>query len=115
MLGVFQDKDWPTMCELLAPLAARIRTVPISSERSADAGGLAAACRAANPAAKVAACDSLDGAFKQSAAADFIVVAGSLYLVGEALEWLGHSPAAGERELNEWHDAPLTRCANNVS
>ena len=115
VLGVFQDKDWPTMCELLAPLAARIRTVPISSERSADAGELAAACRAANPAAEVAACDSLDGALKPSAADDFVVVAGSLYLVGEALEWLGHSPAAGERELNEWHHAPLTRCANSIS
>ena len=39
VLGVFQDKDWPTMCKLLAPLAARIRTVPIASERSAAPAG----------------------------------------------------------------------------
>ena len=34
---------------------------------------------------------------------DFIVITGSLYLVGEALELLGLSPAGGgERRLNEW-------------
>ena len=102
ILGVFQDKDWRTMCKLLAPLAARILTVPISSERTANAGELAAACRVANPAAEVAACESLGTALEQAAGDPFVVIAGSLYLVGEALEWLGQPPAAGERELNEW-------------
>jgi len=36
----------------------------------------------------------------------FIVITGSLYLVGEALERLGLSPeAGGERGLNEWRAA----------
>jgi hypothetical protein len=40
----------------------------------------------------------------------FIVVTGSLYLVGEALERLGLAPdGAGERGLNEWSAATLTR------
>ena len=61
---------------------------------------LAAACRAANPAAEIAACDSLREALEKTAGDDFVVVTGSLYLVGEALELLGLSPAnGGERAL----------------
>ena len=103
ILGVFQDKDWRHICETLAPLAARIFTVPVSSERSADARELAAACRAANPVAGIAACGSLREALEKTAGDDFVVVTGSLYLVGEALELAGLSPATGgERALNEW-------------
>ena len=103
VLGVFQDKDWRHICETLAPPAARIFTVPVSSERSADAHELAAACRAANPVAGIAACGSLREALEKTAGDDFVVVTGSLYLVGEALELAGLSPATGgERALNEW-------------
>jgi dihydrofolate synthase / folylpolyglutamate synthase len=103
VLGVFQDKDWRHICETLAPLAARIFTVPVSSERSADARELAVACRAVNPAGEIAACGSLREAREKAAGDDFVVVTGSLYLVGEALEILGLSPASGgERGLNEW-------------
>ena len=59
ILGVLQDKDWRHICETLAPMAARIFTVPVASERTADARELAAACRAANPAAEIAVCDTL--------------------------------------------------------
>ena len=103
VLGVFQDKDWRHICETLAPLAARIFTVPVSSERSADAHELAAACRAANPVAGIDACGALREALEKTAGDDFVVVTGSLYLVGEALELAGLSPATGgERALNEW-------------
>jgi dihydrofolate synthase/folylpolyglutamate synthase len=103
ILGVLQDKDWRHICGTLAPLAARIFTVPVASERTADARELAAACRAANPAADIAAYDSLRTALDQAASDRFIIVTGSLYLVGEALELLGLSPAtADERALNEW-------------
>jgi dihydrofolate synthase/folylpolyglutamate synthase len=110
ILGVLQDKDWPQICRTLAPTAARIFTVPVASERTADERELAAACRAANPAAEIAACDSLRRALEQTANDRFVVVTGSLYLVGEALELLGLSPATGdERALNEWnvHPQPL--------
>ena len=107
ILGVLQDKDWPQICRTLAPLAARIFTVPVASERTADARELAAACRAANPASEIAACDSLRRALDQAANDRFVVVTGSLYLVGEALELLGLSPATGdERALNEWSVRP---------
>jgi len=107
ILGVLQDKDWRHICETLAPIAARIFTVPVASERTADARELAAACCAANPVAEIAACDSLRRALDQAANDRFVVVTGSLYLVGEALELLGLSPAtADERALNEWSACP---------
>jgi dihydrofolate synthase/folylpolyglutamate synthase len=103
VLGVLQDKDWRHICATLAPLAARIFTVPVANDRAANADDLAAACRAANPPAEIAACASLAGALKKSAGDAFVVITGSLYLVGEALELPGLSPAAGsERGLNEW-------------
>jgi dihydrofolate synthase/folylpolyglutamate synthase len=103
ILGILQDKDWQHICEALAPLAAQIFTVPVASERAADANELAGACRAANPPAETLACASLAEALKKSANEGFVVITGSLYLVGEALELLGLSPAAeSERGLNEW-------------
>lgn len=104
ILGVLADKDWIQMCEVLAPLAARIFTTRVASERSAAAKELAAACRRAHPSAEVAACDSLDQALERAASEPFVVVTGSLYLVGETMERLGLAPAGvhSERDLNEW-------------
>jgi hypothetical protein len=51
----------------------------------------------------------LRAALEKTAPEEFVVVTGSLYLVGEALEILGLSPAGeGERALNEW-TAPSMR------
>lgn len=108
VLGVLQDKDWRQIGEILAPLAVRIFTVPVASERTADAQELAAACHIANPTAEVVACDSLHVALDRSAGDEFGLVAGSLYLVGETLEIFGLSPAGNrERALNEWQAGPL--------
>ena len=104
--GFLGDKDWRPMCEILAPLAAKIFIVPVASGRTADARDLAAAFRSANPAAEVLVCKNMAEALIASATGPFVVVTGSLYLVGEALELLGHSPAnPGERGLNEWSAA----------
>ena len=104
ILGVLEDKDWLRMCETLAPLAARILSVPVHSERTAAPGALRDVCAKSNPAAETLACPSLADALKLAANDPFVVVTGSLYLVGEALELLGLSPATSgsERELNEW-------------
>ena len=59
VLGVLQDKDWRPICETLAPLAARIHTVPVASERSAHPQELAEACRKINPAAEISVGHSL--------------------------------------------------------
>ncbi len=115
IIGFLGDKDWRPMCEILAPLAAKIFTVPVASERTADALALADTCRATNPTAEIIPCKSLAEALEKTAADEFVVVTGSLYLVGETLELLGLSPAAGggERPLNEW--GVRTEAANKSS
>src|SRR5437016_5523721 len=45
VLGILGDKDWPAMCQILAPLAKRILLVPVASERSAAPQALAKAFR----------------------------------------------------------------------
>jgi len=104
ILGVLADKDWEPMCEALAPLAVRVLLAPVRSERAASPERLREACARVNPSAQVAACPSLADALKEAADAPFVIITGSLYLVGEAMELLGLSPPAseGERGLNEW-------------
>ncbi len=103
IVGFLGDKDWQPMCKILAPLAVKIFTVPVASARTADASELAKTFRAANPAAEVIACKNLSEALVACKDEPFVVVTGSLYLIGEALELLGHSPGdTGERGLNEW-------------
>ena len=104
ILGVLEDKDWQRVCAALAPLAGRILLVPVPSERTAPPELLRDACATINPAAQTIACPSLADALKQTANDPFVIITGSLYLVGEAMEWLELSPApaASERGLNEW-------------
>ncbi len=112
-LGILQDKDWKAMCRELAPLAERIMLVPVHSERTAQPHGLAEACREANPRASVAEFPSLSTALASAASDPLLVVAGSLYLIGEAMELLHVSAptAAGERGLNEWATGPASSAA----
>ncbi|HXT39617.1 MAG TPA: folylpolyglutamate synthase/dihydrofolate synthase family protein [Candidatus Angelobacter sp.] len=104
ILGVLEDKDWRHLCEALAPLAMHILPASVNSERTTPPERLRDACAIANPGAQVTACPSLADALKEAADAPFVVITGSLYLVGEAMELLGLSPTTseGERELNEW-------------
>lgn len=111
ILGMLSDKDWPAMCATLAPLSNRICAVPVSSPRSAPAEAVAAACRQANPSARVTACQSLAEALSLTRNSDFTIVTGSLYLIGEAMERLGLQPVAdsGERALNDWQGSGAFR------
>jgi dihydrofolate synthase / folylpolyglutamate synthase len=107
ILGILDDKDWPEMCRLLAPLGSRILLVPVHSDRTAQPHGLATICTQANPAAAVLEFASLEQALQHSREDPLVVIAGSLYLVGEALEVLNLSPTSpSERALNEWGSAP---------
>ena len=103
IFGALGDKNWSAICRLLAPLADQFFTVPVASERTTDANALAEAFRSANPKAVVAVKSNLSEALKACKDEPFVVITGSLYLIGEALELLGISPAAtDERGLNEW-------------
>jgi folylpolyglutamate synthase/dihydropteroate synthase len=117
VLGILRDKDWPGMCEILAPLAGRILLVPVPSERTATPRELAEACRRANPGAQVVECASLSEALAATARDAFVTVGGSLYLIGEAMELLHLSPAKAnnERGLNEWGGAAASAEANASS
>lgn len=104
VLGILRDKDCGKICEILAPLTGRILLVPVNSQRSASPEELAAACRVANPKAEIVEVDSLKKALALADHDPFVVIAGSLYLIGEAMELLKLSTAKAtdERGLNEW-------------
>ena len=110
IFGALADKNWPDICRVLAPLAVKIFTVPVASTRRAEANELAETFRSANPAAKIFVCKNLAEAIIACKDEPFIVITGSLYLVGEALEQLSLAPdSAGERGLNEWSATALPR------
>jgi dihydrofolate synthase/folylpolyglutamate synthase len=104
ILGMLRDKDWMTMCEILAPLADQIYLVPVHSERTAAPEELRGACQKAHATVAIHPVDSLSQALAQSAADPLVVVTGSLYLIGEAIELLHlvPQPHTDERRLNEW-------------
>jgi len=104
IMGVLEDKNWHQMCGVLAPLAQRILCVPVSSTRTATAETLAETCRSISPATETIACGSLAEALRAVANEPFVVIAGSLYLIGEAMEQLqlAASPGGDEKGLNEW-------------
>ena len=108
ILGILADKDWSEMCGILAPLAARVLLAPVKSERTAAPEALRDACAVANPHAGLTICASLTDALRQTSEEPFVVVTGSLYLVGEAMEVLRLLPGNGahERGLNEWSSHP---------
>ena len=107
ILGVLADKDWRPLAETLAPLARRLLLVPVNSRRSLAPEEMLPVCRNANPQAVVEVCASLADALQRSAQEPLLIITGSLYLVGEAMERLQLSPVpvADERGLNEWSAA----------
>lgn len=107
ILGLLQDKDRESMCRILAPLASRIFTAPIDSDRTATADSVAEFCRRPNPTANVTVCVSLAEALQRAETCPFVIVAGSLHFLGEAMELLQVFPSSrhSERALNEWNAA----------
>lgn len=111
ILGILKDKDWRSMCRILAPLASRVLLVPVHSERSASPQDMRAVCAEANPQAEVLLCRDLRSALERTGTEPFVGICGSLYLIGEAMELLslGGGCAMGERGLNEWGGEPAVR------
>lgn len=98
ILGVMSDKDVPGVCAALAPLAARVFAVQVDNERSCKAGTLAAIAARAMPAAPSHSMPSLTAALAEAEThAEPVLIAGSLFLVGEALVALGLAEDESER------------------
>jgi dihydrofolate synthase/folylpolyglutamate synthase len=102
ILGIMTDKDCEGICRLLAPCAGRILATSISSERGADPQRLAEDCRKAAGGAPVVVCRNIADALAQAADEPLVVVAGSIYLVGEAMQALGLATLESEHRLNDY-------------
>lgn len=96
IFGVLRDKDWPAMVRVLANRAKQILFVPVKSKRGLPPKEMLSVCRGT-------VCNSLSEAIEKTKAEDEVVITGSLYLVGEAMELMGvaSAPAQDERTLNE--------------
>ncbi len=108
IFGVFRDKDSVSMCHSLAPLAGRILLTRVHSDRTEEPSKLIAACREANPCIRIQISASLAHALEDARHDSFLVITGSLYLVGEAMELLhiAEVPSGDERQLNDWSSKP---------
>ena len=82
IFGALADKDYSAMLRILEPISREVLLVPISSERSAALEALAAACTIQHRIFQ-----SVKEALEASRGR--ILVTGSLFLVGEALQVLG--------------------------
>src|SRR5205085_2253101 len=109
IVGVLQDKSWETMCRTLAPMASRVFVVPVKSSRTAKPEDIVPVFRAAQPKAAVFLASSVQEALGLTRRDELVVVAGSLYLIGEVMELLGLGHAAHERALNEWTVGSIAR------
>ncbi len=96
IFGVLRDKDWPAMARVLSQRASRLLFVPVKSKRGLAPAEMLSVC-------KGTVCDSLADALQKAKTDSQVLITGSLYLVGEAMELLGvaSAPAADERTLNE--------------
>jgi dihydrofolate synthase / folylpolyglutamate synthase len=85
VFGAMADKDIESMAARLGPAVRRVRVVPLPSPRAERPDALVRRFAAARPDACAA--ESLAGAVEEllaPPAAETIIIAGSLYLVGEA-------------------------------
>ena len=88
------------------PRATRVFLVPLSSERSADPAEVQRYCAEKWPEVQTRGFARFADAMAASENEALVVVAGSLHLIGEAMEALKLSTSIrSERGLNEWNAA----------
>jgi len=90
IFSCLKDKDARAIARALAPLAARVYTVPLSTARGRDADDLAALWPRR---VKATPCRGLAEAWSRARVKGPVIVTGSLYLVGDALRLFGKEPA----------------------
>ena len=97
ILGVLADKDASGVIAALLPITTRIICAPVRSPRALSPANLAAMTRTLSPATPVSIAGTLDAALADARTDGArILLAGSLFLAGEALVRLGL--AEGEHE-----------------
>jgi dihydrofolate synthase/folylpolyglutamate synthase len=110
IMGVLKDKDYAEMVQILSRITDRVICCSVNSLRSAAPDELIAAFQKANPSASTVftSAPSFPGALSTTAQAPLVLVTGSLFFIGEALEYLlgtDATPSSNERGLNEWNAA----------
>jgi len=101
LLGISGEKNWREMCRLIAPLAGRMMAVPTSSQKTISPVRIAEVC---GEFCETETAASAAEGLARLVTEPFVVVAGSIFLVGEVMERLNASPQpeTNERGLNEW-------------
>ena len=110
VIGVLADKDWNSICQLLAPHGASFSCVPVPNSRSLAPAVLADKLRRhTSPQINVTTQKDIRNALNALKEASLVLVCGSLYLISEALSILSQetSPHPLERELNNWSNTSL--------
>ena len=105
VLGMLGDKDSNAAVEWLVPGANRVVVVPVQSRRGADPGELTEKCLRAAAARPVERAESFADAMRRLASEPMVLATGSLYLVGEAIQFF-EGGTNSERRLNEWSRSP---------
>ena len=89
VVGMLGDKDIPAVCRALAPLAARVVAVPVRNPRSVSVGEMLGAFTLVAPGVASQVAPGLEEAFEYARGfPEVVLVAGSFFLVGEALALL---------------------------
>lgn len=101
ILGVLRDKDYEKICHVLAPLAGHVYCVPVANERTSDPAQLAVICREANAQAQVSVNRNVSDAYYAARQdnPNVILIAGSLFLIGEAMGRLGFGSARSVSDM----------------
>lgn len=108
VIGMLADKEWREMLSKALPLAARVIVVPVASERAVEPEMIRQACGVSGVPRAVRVAKSLKDGLDMCRADPLVLVTGSLYLIGEALELIeraevdGGSGGSNERGLNAW-------------
>ncbi len=101
LVGMLADKDPAAVGEHLVPGASRVVVVRVASNRAGDPASLQGICRTAEGQHPVEVASTLADAWKRLSGEGLVLVTGSLYLIGEAMEFLGEA-SGNERPLNDW-------------
>src|ERR1700729_2621574 len=103
VFAAMRDKDVAGMFAALLPAVDHLVLTRASNSRSADPAALADAARAAAPAITITIAPSIDDALAEAwRRSPRIVVAGSIFLLGDVLKRLSGSGYASRQSQDTW-------------